>query len=292
MAKSFKSIEQQIELLKERGLIIQNEDYAYKVLSQISYYRLSGYTLTLRENDIFYKNITLEQVINIYHFDAELRSILLYFLEYIEVEFRAYFGYYHSKKYGPLGYKEEINFQNKKYFEGFMYNVERCIEENKKNELYIEHYNKKYNGEFPCWVIVELLSFGCLSKGFSNLPIEVKKEICKIHFNNIPYHYIEGWLHGLVVLRNICAHRGRLYNRLLTVSAKLDRKDKELFQSKDINKSVKYVFVYIFIMFKLIENDQIKLAYVDKLSNLINQYPSMKLKHYGFPENWNDILSK
>ncbi|MGL5149538.1 MAG: Abi family protein [Clostridium sp.] len=91
-------------------MVINDYKYASKVLSHINYYRLSGYTLTLRKNNIFYNNVKLEQVMEIYNFDDELRVLLLYILEYIEVEFRTHFGYYHSKEYGPLGYLDRESF--------------------------------------------------------------------------------------------------------------------------------------------------------------------------------------
>ncbi|HAX72623.1 MAG TPA: hypothetical protein DCY20_03790 [Firmicutes bacterium] len=40
-----------------------------------------GYTLTLRKDNIFYPNVTFENVIELYQFDAKLRSLLLYLLE-------------------------------------------------------------------------------------------------------------------------------------------------------------------------------------------------------------------
>ncbi len=110
--KPFKSINEQIDLLKERELIINDISYVHKVLSHINYYRLSGYTLTLRKNNKFYKNITMEQVMQIYNFDAELRTALLYLLEYIEVSFRTHLGYFHSKEYGALGYINKDTFKN------------------------------------------------------------------------------------------------------------------------------------------------------------------------------------
>jgi len=83
-------------------LIINDIPYAHSVLSHVNYYRLSGYTLTLRTNDEFYTTVTLEQIMQIYNFDAELRTALLYLLEYIEVSFRTHLGYFHAEKYGPL----------------------------------------------------------------------------------------------------------------------------------------------------------------------------------------------
>jgi len=41
--KEAKTLQQQIEILKSRGLIINEEDDAVHYLSHISYYRLAGY---------------------------------------------------------------------------------------------------------------------------------------------------------------------------------------------------------------------------------------------------------
>ncbi|MBY6917673.1 Abi family protein [Clostridium botulinum] len=75
MGKPFENIEEQIEILKERGMVIKDKDYASRVLLYVNYYRLSGYTLTLRRYNIFYNNVKLEQVMEIYNFDTELRVI-------------------------------------------------------------------------------------------------------------------------------------------------------------------------------------------------------------------------
>lgn len=287
-SKPFKSIKEQIQILKERGLIINDEDYAYKTLSHINYYRLSGYTLTLRRNNKFYNNITLEKVMQIYNFDAELRVDLLYLLEYIEVSFRTHFGYFHSEKYGPLGYLDGQKFVNKSHYEKFNSNILQLIYENEKNEIFVKHHNEKYNGKFPCWVIVELMSFGCLSRGFKNLFDEVKEDICKEFYFPIPYEYVENWLQGFVILRNICAHRGRLYNRYISFSPRLSPKDKKLFKGSnlDLNKQTKQIFAYLYVSFKLISDDEIKNNFICRFKMLMEKYPFVKLSHYGFPEEW------
>lgn len=68
--KPYKTIDEQVEILKDRGLIISDEDYAKRCLTQLNYYRLSGYTLTLRKNNSFYKNITFS-VLNGIHVSPE-----------------------------------------------------------------------------------------------------------------------------------------------------------------------------------------------------------------------------
>ena len=46
--KPFKSYDEQIALLRERGLIITDDVYARDVLKRMNYYRFSAYSLTLR----------------------------------------------------------------------------------------------------------------------------------------------------------------------------------------------------------------------------------------------------
>lgn len=292
--KPFKFINEQIDILKERGLVIEDIPYACRILSHVNYYRLSGYTLTLRKNDEFYKNVTLEQVMQIYNFDAELRVALLYLLEYIEVSFRTHLGYFHSEKYGLLGYLNKDTFVNESHYVRFYQEIFKLIKENEKNEVFIKHHNEKYDGQFPFWVIVELMSFGCLSRGFKNLHEDVKTSICIEHYSPIPYGYIENWLQGFVVLRNICAHRGRLYNRYITFAPRLSAKDKKLFSNNnlDLNKVTKQIFTYVYIMNKLIDDDIIMDNFVDRLKKLIIKYPFVKLAHYGFNDNWEKFLDR
>lgn len=51
--KCFQSINQQIDILRSRGLNITDELQAKQFLLHNNYYRVSGYSLTLRKNDIF-----------------------------------------------------------------------------------------------------------------------------------------------------------------------------------------------------------------------------------------------
>ena len=87
--KPFLSLEQQLELLKSRGLIIANEEYAKKVLANVNYYRFSAYSLTLREHDRFADTVTFEEVYYIYNFDARLRNFVLKYSAPIETNLRA-----------------------------------------------------------------------------------------------------------------------------------------------------------------------------------------------------------
>ena len=75
--KEFKTIEEQLDILKSRGLKIEDEAKAAEFLVNNNYYRVSGYSLTLRKHDTFAKSAKFQNIIDIYSFDHEFRHILL-----------------------------------------------------------------------------------------------------------------------------------------------------------------------------------------------------------------------
>ena len=72
------SIKKQIENLRTIGLNIENEEYAEKILNDISYFRLiKAYSLELKiKNGNYRENITFEQIVELYLFNAEFRQLI------------------------------------------------------------------------------------------------------------------------------------------------------------------------------------------------------------------------
>ena len=173
--KEFKTIEEQINILENRGMIIDDRNLAKIFLSKFNYYRISAYTLTLRKDNHFYKNVRFSDIIQIYNFDMELRAALLYILENIEVSMRTYIGYYHAKSFGALGYYNKETFNNEEGFYKFKSDYESAIEKYGDKEVFVRHHNTVYDGKFPIWVLVELLTFGSLSRLFKNLTLNMQK---------------------------------------------------------------------------------------------------------------------
>ena len=108
--KIFKTIDEQIGILRERGLRIDDEAEAKDFLLHNNYYRISGYSLTLRKNDIFSKRASFQNIVDIYNFDHELRHIILKYIEIIEVEFKSIYAYEFTKAFGSTGYLNKDNF--------------------------------------------------------------------------------------------------------------------------------------------------------------------------------------
>lgn len=88
------SYKNQIDLLKSRGLIVNDENFAITKLKHISYFRLSAYFLPFQSTkDTFDHGTTFEQIIDLYHFDKELRLLTFGAIEKIEIFLRTSLAY-------------------------------------------------------------------------------------------------------------------------------------------------------------------------------------------------------
>lgn len=277
--KEFLTIDEQIELLKSRGLIIKNRETAVTVLQSINYYRLSGYTLTLRHNDVFYSGVTLENVLELYSFDSCLRRLILDFTEEIEIEMRTHIAYHHAEIYGKLGYLDPRFYSNSDYAVEFLKVLD--IEIQRSKEVFVKHYSDVYCGVFPIWVVIELISFGDLSRFYANLLPEAKDIIADKYYG-VNKYYIENWFRCVSELRNICAHRGRIYNRPLPTGVNL------FSEYNMLNKKV--CFSYFIAILKLLKIDSRK-KFLFAFKKIKEQHSFAVMSHLGAPDNWEEILN-
>lgn len=288
--KPFLTLDQQLNLLKERGLIIDDDTATIKMLSKLNYYRLSGYSLTLKRGERFNSNIHFDDIMEIYNFDRELKAIMLCWLEEVEISLRTHIAYTLGE-IDPKSYLDSTIFISEAHYEQFTAELSRALSDN-KNEAFIKHHNRKYNGKLPVWVIVETLSFGALSRFFSSLDVTLKKEICSMYYHEIRYTYIENWLEGLVVVRNLCAHHSRLFNRGLPNAIRFPRRDFE-FLTKDCGYSNDAVGKKLFfpaIILDRISNDFSE-TFMTAFEDLQQKYKFVDIKYYGFLKDWSAILS-
>ncbi|MEY8414787.1 Abi family protein [Tissierella praeacuta] len=279
--KEPKTFREQIKILKSRNVTIDNDDFAISVLKKVNYYRLSAYMLTHKNHDGNYNNISIEEIYDIYLFDKKLRNLILPILENIEIAFRTHISYLVAHKYGALGYKDSNNFRNASYHKGMIDTFNDEID--RSDEIFVSHHKNEYDGVFPIWVLIEVTSFGTLSKMYNNLLDEDKDEIAGKYYNT-KGEFVRTWLHALSNIRNRCAHYGRLYNKNLTITPKLFKSDRK----KGINNNT--IFANIYIMGRLSRDKSEWGNFVTKLSALIEEYDVVDLKYLGFPEEWEIIL--
>lgn len=294
--KEPKSFEEQLQILKDRNMKIEDEELAISVLKMTNYYRITVYALQFKTEEGYTDEATFNTMYRLYKFDKRLRHIILEILESIEISLRTYMAYHLSIKYGAEAQKNEEIFENKEFYTGYdeigkMHHnglVDEIRNEIKKNrkELFVRHHMTKYNGHFPIWVVVELFSFGMLSKMYINLKLEDKKAIATNCFN-VNYKLLESWLNNLSYIRNICAHYGRLYNKKMTITPMIHNKYKK--DELVLNR----LFISILAIKELTKNISEWDSFKKNLETLINEYIDViDLNLIGFPDNWNEILSR
>ena len=147
------------------------------------------------------------------------------------------------------------------------------------------HHKTNYGGQFPIWVVIELASFGLLSKMYSILKTTDKETIAADNYGAIPYYYIQSWLHSLSLVRNTCAHYGRIYDKRLSIKPKIHR--------IDINKGVdnSTFFSILIVIGKLRSNNTEWISFITSLAALVENYCVVDIRRLGFPENWEAVLA-
>ena len=287
--------EEQVQILKSRGLIFADEEKSAKILEYTNYYRLRGYYIHLLKDgsDDFKENVTFEQILALHDFDNELRNLLLKLLLDIEIVARARIAYVIAHQWGSMGYRDEVNYAGADHnkFEELMLRIDDDL--GKSRERFIKTYNQKYSGQFPIWVAVEVMSFGDLSKLYHLIPTPMKKKISAA-YDGLDESLLTNWIQCSAILRNLCAHNSRIYARNIpipikietNVQAKIVKVTREKFQAKP-----QTLFSYL-LAIKRISKPTTWNSFVDDFERLLKKYNSVvEPMRLGLPYQWKQFIN-
>ena len=290
MAGEFKTVDEQISILEECGLKIPDKAAAADFLLRNNYYRISGYSLTLRDHAVFHKGACFQDIVDIYECDHELRHILLKYIEIIEVTTKSVFAYAFSELSGPLGYLQEELFSDSEKYRTIMENAETLRKRRLKFEAYLKHYDNDLHQALPVWAFVDLLTMGDISKLYSCSPEQVKSTVaCQMGLRKKDGALLGKFLYSMTIIRNLCAHDSRLYNRLFEQKPSLSRKEKELLIQDDQGIDNAHLYGFVIIMRRLLKPEDFH-SLKDELLALSRRYPSVNMRHYGFRDDWEECL--
>lgn len=193
-------IQEQIAVLKERGLIFLQEENAINKLKQVSYFRLANYWKPMEQDKVrhtFKPQSTFENALSLYYFDKELRNLLFTSIQTIEIALRTKMIHHISLQYGAFWFADNAIFTNQNIFNKCLDNLQNELKRSKEDFI-SEHYAKYDEPIYPpAWKTLEVSSFGTLSKLYCNLSdVKLKKQIAREF--GLPQHiYI--WKVGLKV---------------------------------------------------------------------------------------------
>lgn len=239
--KPYKSYPELVELLRSRGMQIDDAQRAERKLAQVGYYRLSGFWYVCRKlhtepgeavlspdaaqaprrSDAFLPGTEFNQVMALYLLDKQLRQLMLDAIERIEVHVRSVIAHevgYHD----PLAYQKSdvINpAQARNYTDrsGRQRNawVEWSARQNEQVNRSREDcimWHRQSHKAMPIWVAVEAWDFGTVSKYYEMLKRRYQNRIAQRLGVDNPA-VLRAWLQELNILRNRCAHHCRIWNQ-------------------------------------------------------------------------------
>lgn len=275
-------------MLKQRGLIINDEDTALKQLASISYFRLANYWKTFETDETTHalaNGTRLEDIIALYTFDKELRSLIFTAIQDIEIALRTRIIHFFSMAHGAFWFMDASQFNSRSIFQTCLDNIKAELDRSKEDFLQ-EHFAKYDTPNMPpVWKTLEVVSFGTLSKLYQNMKdVEVKKQVAK-SVGLLQYTYLESWMRSLAVLRNCCAHHARVWNRRYPAMPQLpQRLPLAWIDTQHVRPMKLYaqLCTLLYLEHSITPNSQIK----ERLLKLLSDYPAVSLKQMGFPRAW------
>lgn len=277
---------QQLEQLKARGLLVENENKALHLLENISYYRLSGYWYPLledKQNHKFKSGASFETAFQLYCFDKELRQFVLAELEKIEVAVRAKLTYVMSHKFGPFWFENQQLFSSPVFHAKALSKISE--EFNRSDEQFIHAFKNKYSDPLPpSWMTMEITSFGSLSMLYKNLKPGLEKRMVA-HYFGLSDSVFVTWLHSIVYLRNVCAHHTRLWNRAMSISPQIPRSPQKQWLTDVAVKNNRAYFILSMINY-LLQTANPHNTFRAKFKNLLSKYPTIDVSAMGFSKEW------
>ena len=312
-------VEEQLQLLKSRGLKILDESRARCFLQAVSFFRLTPYMRPFQQPDDpqhhFRPGAGFRDLSRLYDFDRRLRLLVMDAIERVEVAARAVISNHMGPSNGAHWYLEPELFKRRYQHDRLLQTIRNkqdkardeyqrdceqletlLIPEERKERLkatrsrenYARYYGHKYNEPdlMPGWAAMEELTLGELSFLYSGLNRDAdKKSIAKRL--NLAAPLLESWLHCLTVIRNICAHHDRLWNREPGIKPKLPKTvsfpwPSNLQQQEQHHR----MFTVLSILNLLMSQVSPHTSWNRRLGDLFDEFPEIQVRAMGFPEDW------
>lgn len=303
--KVFRTIDEQILILQNKGLIIDDIDFAKDILIRENYFFLSGYRYLFFKSPkdrFFIPDTNFRELYAVFNFDRQIRNIVFKNLLIVENNMKSIFSYQLSKNYGirEKDYLKPKNFSNdpekQRQINDLIKKMKRQIRVNGAQHSATCHYIYNY-GYIPLWVVVKVLSFGIVSELFTIMKKEDQNAISQIYKVSVENLLI--YLPVLANFRNLCAHEDILYDHR-TQKEIYDTRYHEGLNIPTLDGEYIYgkndLFALIIILKQLLRDEEFRLLIselsyeIDVLAGKLKVINISKvLKSMGFPNNFKEI---
>lgn len=278
-----------LALLKQRGLVITNEQEALKTLSIISYFRLACYFRPMeadKQTHKFREGSTLEQVMALYEFDTALRDMVFCATRQIEVALRTRINHHFSRNHSPFWFSQVDLATDGHLFAEHLSSVDRELRRSKE-EFIKEHFARYDKPSFPpAWKTLETVSFGTLSKLYGNFAEKADKKAVAEDFGLPQHEFLNSWMESLTSLRNFCAHHSRIWNRRYALKPQMPKTLAGGDWLTDFSFPPDKIYPQLCCIAYWLNAIEQKNTFVADFKALLTKYPTVDTAAMGFPRGW------
>lgn len=294
----------QLELLRQRGLIVTDAEAAERALSRIGYYRISGYWYPMRRpnplggrEDQFINGASFGDAFDLYVFDKKLRLLFLDAIERIEVALRVAIAlslgardpWFHRDpaKLDARFTAPNLRSRNSRHDE-WLARLDSSVARSK--EEFVRHFQRRYSSE-PIWIAIELWDFGQLSHFISGMALGDRDRLAT-QMGLPKSSLLTSWVRAINDLRNVCAHHGRLWNRVFVSTPSLPRPGEiaDLDHLRNVPASKLYAVAAV-LRYLLLSSYPASEWSARLKAHLLTfpQSPLLNINATGFPEGWQQL---
>lgn len=291
------TIDQQIELLQSRGLIISDQDLVRRWLMTVGYYRLSAYWLWFEispphgqtRSKTFVEGTRFEDIMDLYVFDRKLRLLVTEAIERIEVALRARWTNLLTLADTAHAHISHDMFDFGEKHLSLLAGIAGRVADSK--EATVEHYRRKYSSPYlpPLWIVTELMTFGELSKWFALTKEQRIKSVIAIDLGLPTRESLEGALQLLSYVRNICAHHGRLWNRRTVKRLPYIKRfshDLVIVETGNQFQCDNHIYNSLIVLIRMLKHQSPDTTFGTRLRALIETRSPVQQAAMGFPIDW------
>ena len=159
------------------------------------------------------------------------------------------------------------------------------------HEAYLKHYVEELKEDIPLWAYIDLFTISDVSFMYKISEKDVKDAVAaSLGLYARGADILERFMHSITIIRNLCAHGSRLYNRLFEQKPWLNKKEQRLLiKGTDGIVDNAHLFGFILIMRRLLKLEEFT-EMKAQILELNGKYPFVDMRYYGFPKGWDGLL--
>ncbi|WP_349428895.1 Abi family protein [Microbacterium sp. LWS13-1.2] len=313
--KEHKTYGEQVQILQDRGLIVDDPIAAERFLANSNYYRVSAYLHTYRLRKVdgdpafderlneFIDGIHFAQVVALYEFDQRMRDLLLAALESFEICFRAVLAYHAGMRHPHIHlYPELLNeaftAQPEAVDRNRLSNYDQWLQKyssrsDESKEAFVAWHAARYDSRLPIWAAVEIMEFGQVARLYRGLALTERDAIARDL--GMQARTLASWVAAFNGLRNTCAHHARVWNRTLVIAPALPKRGSvpALDHLHDLHdRSQKRLYVPAAALAWFLTTRGLRPEWVEQFRAHVLSFPDDKvisLADMGFDDEWEQL---